>query len=110
MNEGNGAASRDGQRGEDLSGSPPPFAGGGWGEAVLEAWRRRPLSPTPSHKGRARFLALILLGLPVAALAQAQPASGWKQMTSKQLATACHASDPAQRWQLVNSIRRARES
>jgi hypothetical protein len=28
--------------------------------------------------------------------ATAQPATGWKQMTAKQLATACHASDPAQ--------------
>jgi len=32
----------------------------------------------------------------LASAAHAQPVSGWKQMTSKQLATACHASDAAQ--------------
>jgi Rap1a immunity proteins len=32
----------------------------------------------------------------VAGVGHAQPAPGWKQMTSKQLAAACHASDPAQ--------------
>ena len=31
-----------------------------------------------------------------ATVAHAQPVTGWKQMTSRQLATACHASDPAQ--------------
>ena len=41
---------------------------------------------------------LAALAVSVVGLSQAhtQPAPGWKQMTSRQLAAACHATDPAQ--------------
>ena len=41
-----------------------------------------------------RLSLLLAMIMGAAHAQQAQPA--WKQMTSKQLATACHASDPAQ--------------
>ena len=51
-----------------------------------------------SNKGRGRIVVLAALAVSVVGLSQAhtQPASGWKQMTSRQLAAACHATDPAQ--------------
>src|SRR5262245_29833613 len=78
--------------------SPPPLAAGGSGEGALPR-TNCPLPPSPSHRGRGGFLgsSLVVLMLAAGFAAQAQPAPNWKQMTSKQLATACHASDPAQR-------------
>ena len=51
-----------------------------------------------SSKGRGRIGTLAVLAVSVVGLSQAdaQPVPGWKQMTSKQLAAACHATDPAQ--------------
>lgn len=55
----------------------------------------RPL--TPFREGRGRSLKLTALGLLLAISAHAQPAQqGWKQMTSRQLATACHSAEPGQ--------------
>src|SRR5579883_2940934 len=55
-----------------------------------------PLS-SPRKRGPGLWL-LAFAGMTwVAWTAHAQPApQGWKQMTSKQLATACHANDPTQ--------------
>jgi len=64
--------------------------GGGYGIA------RSPLSLTPSREGRGS-LKLTVLGALLAISAHAQPAQqGWKQMTSRQLATACHSAEPGQ--------------
>src|SRR5690242_18533745 len=86
--------------------SPPPLAGGGWGEGAAPMLHGPP-PPTPSRQGRgsyvatfvATFVATVIVGavtILATAPTHAQPASGWKPMTAKQLATACHSSDPAQ--------------
>ncbi len=51
-----------------------------------------------SRKARGRRLLLLAAALPLlTARAHGQPAQqGWKQMTSRQLATACHSAEPAQ--------------
>jgi len=46
--------------------------------------------------GRGPAASLIALAM-AGSVAYGQPVPGWKQMTSKQLAAACHASDPGQR-------------
>jgi len=46
------------------------------------------------------LLAMTVLG----GAAHAQTAPAWKQMSAKQLATACHASDPAQRAMCVGYV------
>jgi hypothetical protein len=46
------------------------------------------------------FAAMTLLALP----ARSQPASGWKLMTAKQLATACHSADAAQHANCVGYV------
>src|SRR5579863_2538180 len=38
--------------------TPPPLAGGGWGEGAQGVWHG-PLPPTPSRKGRGRILVLL---------------------------------------------------
>jgi len=44
------------------------------------------------------------LGSFAAVSAQAQPATGWHPMSAKQLAAACHASDPAQHASCVGYV------
>jgi hypothetical protein len=59
---------------------------------------RDPLPPTPSRKGRGSFTVIAAAAALIlaTAAAQAESASGWKLMTAKQLATACHSPDAAQ--------------
>jgi hypothetical protein len=65
-----------------------------------------PLLPTPFRKGKGSFIiiaaaaALILATAPT----RAQPAPGWKPMTARQLATACHSADAAQHATCVGYI------
>jgi Rap1a immunity proteins len=73
---------------------PASLAGGGRGEGTAQR-SRDPLPPAPSHRGRGALAvgaALILAG----GALHAQTAPGWKPMTAKQLASACHSADPAQ--------------
>jgi hypothetical protein len=72
---------------------------------------RGPLPPTPSRKGRgsfiAIFVALVVVGVALVLAAgapHAQPAPGWKPMTAKQLATACHSADAAQHAMCVGYV------
>jgi hypothetical protein len=58
-----------------------------------------PRTPTPSPKERGSFVAVAIAAaafILATAAPHAQPAPGWKPMTAKQLATACHSADTAQ--------------
>ncbi len=90
--------------GLDRPETPAPLAEGGWGAVAARDWPY-PVPPTRSRKVRGGLVLAVgaLIGL-VHAQVHAQPAPSWKQMTSKQLATACHAPDPAQRAACVGYV------
>ncbi len=72
----------------------------------------QPPPPNPLPQGEGEFPSLpsrlsLLVGavlLLEAIAAHAQPAPGWKPMTAKQLATACHSTDAAQHAMCVGYV------